>query len=101
MFRRLFRLVLKSIAFSVLIVGSLVVIFYSIRWLTRPTPDSVEGLLARADDLAWNNNWTAAFPLFGKARVLFERRGDYEHALYAKVSQVPVLMENRSLVPLI
>jgi hypothetical protein len=101
MFGRLLRLALKTMACLVLLVASLVAAASSIHWLRRPPPDSAEDLLSRADELAWNNNWGLALPLFAKAQSLFEGKGDYGHALYAKVSQTPVLMESHDLGPLI
>lgn len=76
--RGLFRFALKSTASLVLIVASVLVIFSSIRWLMRPKPDSPEGLLARANELAWNNDWRPAATLFFEAQLLFERKCDHD-----------------------
>ena len=51
-------------------------------------PESAEGLLDRADSLAWNNRWTEAQPLFAKAQSLFEQQKRPSKALYAAVSQL-------------
>lgn len=72
-----------------------------VRWIQRPSPNSAEGLLARADDLAWNNNWLAAFPLYVRAERSFEAKGDRTDALYAHVSQFAVRMESSELSTLI
>ncbi len=52
-------------------------------------PDSAEGLLDRADTLAWGNRWTDAQPLYAKAQHLFEEQHQSSKALYAAVSQLP------------
>src|SRR5271163_1410863 len=60
-----------------------------------------EGILARADDLAWNNLWIAAQPLYADA----ERRFNAEHrpseALYAHVSQFIPRAESEPIPPLL
>lgn len=52
-------------------------------------PDSAEGLLERADALAWGNRWADATPLFIRAEQLFAYQRNPAKALYAKVSQIP------------
>lgn len=52
-------------------------------------PESAEGLLDRADALAWNNRWTDAQPLYAKAQHLFDAQHRPSKALYAAVSQLP------------
>jgi len=52
-------------------------------------PESATGLLARADQLAWGNEWAEAQPLYAKAECLFESQHQPSKALYAQVSQVP------------
>src|SRR4051794_30099252 len=69
--------------------------------IKRRSPNSAEAALGTADALAWNNNWSRAYPLYRKARVLFEGKGDHGRALYAEVSQIPVTMESRVLGTLI
>lgn len=53
------------------------------------SPESAEGLLDRADTLAWGNRWADAQPLYGKAQYLFDAQKERSKALYAEVSQVP------------
>lgn len=48
------------------------------------TPD---GILARADDLAWNNLWIGAQPLYAEAERGFSAEHRPSQALYARVSQ--------------
>ena len=48
------------------------------------SPDS---LLARADELSWNNDWLEAAPLYAQAERLFEQSNRPSQALYAHVSQ--------------
>lgn len=52
-------------------------------------PESAQGLLERADVLAWNNRWAEARPLYQHAQVLFTEQGNASKALYASVSQIP------------
>jgi tetratricopeptide (TPR) repeat protein len=52
-------------------------------------PESAEGLLDRADTLAWGNRWTDAQPLYVRAQRLFEVQHQRSKALYAEVSQIP------------
>jgi tetratricopeptide (TPR) repeat protein len=75
--------------------------FCIVEWIGRPSPGSPEGLVSRADEMAWNNDWNGAAPLYTRAETLFRRKGDMAHALYAKVGRVPVLMEKTNLASLI
>src|SRR5437899_10003844 len=52
-------------------------------------PKSAEGLLDRADTLAWGNRWADARPLYQKAQQLFLIQHNPSKALYAQVSQIP------------
>jgi CHAT domain-containing protein len=93
-------------AFKVLAIGAIAIVVAAsatlvVRWMNRPSPYSAEGLLARADELAWNNNWLAAFPIYVKAEEAFEGKGDTRNALYAHVSQFAVRMETGDLPGLI
>jgi CHAT domain-containing protein len=49
--------------------------------------DNPEDLLARADDLAWHNDWLEAAPLYAQAEQGFRIRNRPSQALYAHVSQ--------------
>lgn len=53
-------------------------------------PESVEGLLDRADSLAWTNRWDEAHPLYVRAADLAAGQRDPGSALYASVSELPV-----------
>src|ERR1700761_2076707 len=50
--------------------------------------DTADALLARADDLSWDNDWMAAAPLYARAERLFTSEGRPSQALYARVSQM-------------
>ena len=50
---------------------------------------SAEGVLDRADTLAWGNRWNEASPLFARAQELFTKQGKTSRALYAEVSRIP------------
>ena len=52
-------------------------------------PESADGLLDRADTLAWGNRWADALPLYQKAQRLFLVQHEPSKALYAQVSQIP------------
>jgi tetratricopeptide (TPR) repeat protein len=73
----------------------------AIRIATSPSPGSAEAYLAQADELAFNNNWMGAAPLYRQADSVFRARKDRARALYAEVSQVPSIMESRPLPDLI
>ena len=51
---------------------------------SKRSPDS---LLARADQLSWNNDWLEAAPLYAQAEKLFAQSNRPSQALYAHVSQ--------------
>jgi CHAT domain-containing protein len=53
------------------------------------SPESAEGLLDRADSLAWGNRWIDAQPLYKRAEQMFVAERQPSKALYAKVSQIP------------
>jgi CHAT domain-containing protein len=55
----------------------------------------------QADELAWNNNWSAANPFYIQAERVFRSKGDQPHALYAHVSQFAIKMESGDLPTLI
>jgi len=52
-------------------------------------PESAQGILDRADSLAWNNRWGEARPLYATAAKLFQQQGEGPKALYAEVSEIP------------
>jgi CHAT domain-containing protein len=62
------------------------------------TPD---GILARADDLAWNNLWISAQPLYEKAERGFNEEHSPSEALYAHVSQFIPRAESEPIPPLL
>ena len=69
--------------------------------LLKPSTNSPEDLLQRADEMAWFGSWQDASPLFSQAEERFAARGDQSRALYAKVSQIPPVIETSNLPPLI
>lgn len=98
---RLSVFLLKATALSLFLAVVVGISLFTIYWIRRPVPGSPEDLLFRADKMAWNNDWSAAAPLYAKAEMLFRAKGDASHALYAEVSRVPVLMETTSLPSII
>jgi hypothetical protein len=101
MLKRFLCIVFATLAISVaaaIVIGCSVFI---IRWAQRPSSGSAEGLLKRADEFAWNNDWLAADPLYRRAEQMFRTKGDEGHALYANVSQFPPKMETHDLDGLI
>jgi len=73
----------------------------AIHIVTSPSPGSPEAYLARADEMAFNNNWMGAAPFYRRAESGFRARKDSARILYAEVSQVPATMESRPLPDLI
>ena len=64
--------------------------FYAVSPHRSSAPfESAQGLLDRADELAWGNQWAEAQPLYARAQRLFEGQHQVSKALYAEVSQVP------------
>ena len=85
-------LVLKRItaALGVLLVIASGSYFYAISPHHTSAPaESSDGLLDRADTLAWGNLWVPAAPLYAKAERLFVAEKRPAKALYAEVSQIP------------
>src|SRR5215475_6268588 len=101
MFRRYLFGILKVAAWVSAVTAFVILLVSLTVWGRRPSPGSAEGVLTQADRLAWNNNWAEAGPLYSKAELMFERNGDHSHALYARVSRVPLTMEAHDLAPLI
>ena len=60
-----------------------------------------EGILDRADDLAWNNLWITAQPLYEKAERGFNEEHRPSEALYAHVSQFIPRAESEPIPPLL
>jgi CHAT domain-containing protein len=60
-----------------------------------------EGILARADGLAWNNLWIAAQPLYADAERRFNAEHKPSEALYAHVSQFIPRAESEPIPPLL
>ncbi len=65
--------------------------------LHQPNASSPDGLLKRADDLAWKNQWIAAQPLYERARIGFLQQHQPAKALYAEVSKIPVDTEHSNV----
>ncbi len=62
---------------------------------------TAEGILAKADELSWNNRWMSAAPLYAEAEQLFIRQNQPEKALYAHVSQFVPLAESEPIPALL
>src|SRR5260370_42694697 len=52
-------------------------------------PESAEGLLDRANTLAWGNRCADALPLYQKAQQLYTKQHQSSKALHAQVRQSP------------
>ncbi len=65
--------------------------------LHQPNASSPDGLLKRADELAWKNQWIAAKPLYERARIGFLKQHQPAKALYAEVSEIPVDVEHSNV----
>jgi CHAT domain-containing protein len=64
-------------------------------------PRSPEGILVRADELAWNNLWISAQPLYAEAERRFREENRPSEALYAHVSQFIPRAESEPLPSLL
>ena len=67
-----------------------------LRWRN---PVSPEGLLARADEMSWLNDWIGAEPLYRQAELQFTQRHQLSKALYARVSEMPAHSESSMSFP--
>ena len=81
----------QIVAFIVII---LVIAIGAYLYLVNPhhnsaSSESAEGLLDRADILAWGNRWIDAQPFYKRAEQMFIAERQPSKALYAKVSQIP------------
>ncbi len=82
--------------------GPVIALGIGIKMHRAPTDkESPDAVLARADDLAWNNQWLAAAPLYLNAEHLFRQEHRPAEALYAHVSQFIPRAESESLPDLI
>jgi CHAT domain-containing protein len=87
LFRIYKRIALVSLVLLVVLGGAY---YYSITPHRPHVPvGSAEDLLFRADNLAWNDRWEEAAPLYQRAEALFRKLGNESRALYAAVSQIP------------
>ena len=89
----------KAFTLHLLILAAVTVFVAVVVRLARPRFDSndPESLVHRADELAWNNRWIEAEPLYHRAEMFFVRHGKASKALYAQVSQIPPNAEASSL----
>lgn len=101
MLRHLTLFLLKAVALFIALAVVAGISLFTIHRIRQPAPGSAEDFLFRADEKAWNNDWSGAAPLYAKAEVLFRSKGDASHALYARVSRAPLLMETTNLPSLI
>lgn len=88
---------LKFSASAVLLAGLVYLASVVYQAATKPRPGSAEAILDEADEKAWFNDWEGAAPLFRKAELLFMAQHNASKALYARVSQAPILMQVSSL----
>jgi CHAT domain-containing protein len=81
------RIALIFVAALVLMTG---VYYYAVTpHRSGANPESAQGLLERADALAWDNRWAEAKPLYLRAQNLYSKQGNASKVLYASVSQIP------------
>jgi len=91
---RLARFSLYACALFALVLVSALVYFRIVQHRRSGEPQRV---LDQADNLAWNNQWFKAEPVYHRAEELFEGSGDRSRALYAHVSQIIPHAEARSI----
>ncbi len=74
----------RALVFATAAIGTITTCLFLQKSSPKLSPGS---LLARANELSWNNNWIEAAPLYAQAETLFERSNRPSQALYAHVSQ--------------
>jgi CHAT domain-containing protein len=85
---RIVRKIFATLGITLLVAGC--AYYYAITpHHSSAPPESAEGLLDRADTLAWGNRWADALPLYQKAQQLYTKQHQPSKALYAQVSQSP------------
>ena len=85
---RIVRRIFATLGITLLVAGC--AYYYAITpHHSSAPPESAEGLLDRADTLAWGNRWADALPLYQKAQQLYTTQHEPSKALYAQVSQIP------------
>jgi CHAT domain-containing protein len=85
---RIVRRIFATLGITLLVAGC--AYYYAITpHHSSAPPESAEGLLDRADTLAWGNRWADALPLYQKAQQLYTNQHEPSKALYAQVSQIP------------
>ena len=85
---RIVRKIFATLGITLLVAGC--AYYYAITpHHSSAPPESAEGLLDRADALAWGNRWADALPLYQKAQQLYTAQQEPSKALYAQVSQIP------------
>jgi CHAT domain-containing protein len=94
---------LRSGKVFILVVASGVALFLGANATSRimVQPRSTAGILGRADDLAWNNAWVPAQPLYEEAERRFVHENRPSEALYAHVSQFIVRAESEPIPSLL
>src|SRR6202171_1137660 len=85
---RIVRKIFATLGITLLVAGG--AYYYAITpHHNSAPPESAEGLLDRAETLAWGHRWADALPLYQKAQQLFLSQHRPSKALYAQVSQIP------------
>ena len=85
---RIVRKIFATLGITLLVAGC--AYYYAITpHHSSAPPESADGLLERADTLAWGNRWADALPLYQKAQKLYTKQHQPSKALYAQVSQSP------------
>jgi tetratricopeptide (TPR) repeat protein len=87
------RLVIAAFALLAAVAAAVGVV----SWVHVEGMGTADAVLRRADDLAWNDRWVEAEPLFKNSELLYSRQDRRSKALYAHVSQIPANAESSSL----
>jgi CHAT domain-containing protein len=99
LFKKIFsKSFLKAAALTIVAIA---LISVGTNWIRLPRSGSAEADLRNANEMAFNNNWMGAAPVYRQAEGKFRAKNDATHALYAHVSQIPAQMESRPLPELI
>ena len=87
----------RILLFGSLLISVSVCVWYGVHRRHTPNLSTADGLLRRANDLSWTNQWIEAKPLYQRAEHLLMQQHRDAEALYARVSQVPADSELGSL----
>jgi hypothetical protein len=73
------------VVYMVMLLAAVAVIAWALyHALSSPTPGTAKAYLAQADDMAFNNNWIGAAPVYRRAELGLRAKGDLQRALICR-----------------